>query len=174
MTNTEGPPSTLGRLHTVRSLSNFFGVSPRTIYRWVKDRQIVGRYKYQGGTRLKLFFEEQAVLQFMAQNMPTSEDLSLSYEPQTGKQKVEMIRRIRGMARAYAGRATSARLTKQLTAEYGITEDDLDDNENAKPATLDRGPARRWDMQSERPSGLDPTENECRDSDWDDDFEPKR
>ena len=71
----------------------------------VKDRLIVARYRYEGGTRLKLFFSEEAVLQFMDETMPTAEDLSLSYEPKTGKQKVEMIRRIRGMARVYAGRA---------------------------------------------------------------------
>ena len=108
--------------------------------------------------------------------MPTAEDLSLSYEPQTGRQKVETIRRIRNMHRAFGNKARSTKLTKQLTAEYGIAEDELDDNENTAPPPLDRGSARRWDMQPEPPSGLDRgvTDEGWQGQDWDDNFEPKR
>ena len=172
MTKTDNQLSPPTRLHTVRSLSNFFGVSERTIRRWCADKLIVGRYKYQGGTCLKLFFTEGAVLRFMDENMPTMEDLDLNRGPQTGKQKVELIRRIRNMHRAFASKAQSTKLTRRLTAAYGIPEGVLDDNENAEPATLDRESARRWDMQPERPSGLDP--GLTGDSDWDDEMEGKR
>jgi len=179
MTNTEGPPSTLGQLHTVRSLSNFFEVSPRTIYRWVKDRLIVGRYRYEGGTRLRLFFTEEAVLQFMDENMPTMEDLDLNRGPQTGEQKVEMIRRIRNMHRIFAGRAVATKMARRLARAEGIDDAELEQDEHdsqakaAEAVNLRHGLGRREGDYLNRPSTLDPSGEESRDSDWDDDFEPK-
>ena len=153
MTNTEGPPSTLGRLHTVRSLSNFFGVSERTIRRWCADKLIVGRYKYQGGTCLKLFFTEGAVLRFMDENMPTLEDLDLNHKPQTSEQKIEMIRRVRNMHRAFAGRASAAKVSRLWSEAHGVPHTELDAHEtdlqtqDEGPAILDHGSERPWNYR---------------------------
>jgi len=179
MTKTDNQLSPPTRLHTVRSLSNFFGVSERTIRRWCADKLIVGRYKYQGGTCLKLFFTEGAVLRFMDENMPTMEDLDLNRGPQTGEQKVEMIRRIRNMHRIFAGRALATKMARQLAKVEGIDESEVRADEQdflakaEEAVNLRHGLGRRESNYPDRPSSSDRGNEGWQDS-WNDEMDPKR
>ena len=80
-------------------------------------------------------------------------DLDLNREPQTGKQKVEMIRRIRNMHRAFAGRASAARVSRLWSEAHGVPLTELDAHENdlqtqdERPPILDRSLERPWNYR---------------------------
>lgn len=156
---------------TTPEVAALFGVCNRTVLRWASDGLLKCRYQYFGGSFCRRVYLTEEIGKLIDEFFPTKEDLDFEHPPGPRKQRVEAIKRLRGMSRLFAGKARAAKLTKRLTEEYGIAEDELD-NESAEPAILDRGSARRRDIYSQPPSGLDP--GLAGDSDWDDGFEPRR
>ena len=148
-----------------------FRVSSRTISRWVYDGLLPCRFQYCGGTFYRRVFLAEEIDKLI-ESFPSQADLDCDHPPGPRKQRVESILRIKRMHQLYSSRARAIRMTKRLAKAYGIPEGELNDNENAEPATLDRGSARRWDMQPQPPSGLDRGSTE--DSGWDDEMEPER
>jgi len=175
MTESESQPSTPTRLHTVKSLSIFFGVSERTIRRWCADKLIVGRYKHQGGTRLQLFFTEEAVLQFMDEYMPSPADLDVEHEPRSRKQRVETIRRIRNMHRAFGRRAGGAKMARRLARVEGIDEAELEQDEHDSQAKAEEVVNLRHGLVVRRESDYPdrPSVSDRGDEGWDEDVEGK-
>ena len=148
-------------------MAALFRVTRRTVRRWVHDRLIQPRYRLRGGSCYELVFLEPEVDRFASAYLPSAEDLDREADPRGRNDRKAKILRIRNMLRAYAGKATAARMTKRLVKEYGITEDELD-NESAEPATPDRVSSRRGSNYPDRPSSSDRG-----DEGWDEDVEGK-
>jgi len=174
MTENQSRPSRLCQFFTSAQVASAFQVSKRQLYRWVRDRLIRPRYRLRGGACYELVFLESEVNRFMDEYLPNPEDLDWKHEPRSRKQRVEAIRRIRNLHRIYVGRAVATKMARQLARAEGIDETELEQNKdnpetnNQEPATLDRGSARRWDMQPQPPSDRGLTDDE-----WGDDFEGK-
>jgi len=150
-----------------------FRVSSRTISRWVYDGLLPCRFQYCGGTFYRRVFLAEEIDKLI-ESFPSQADLDCDHPPGPRKQRVESILRIKRMHQLYSSRARAIRMTKRLAKAYGIPEGELNDNENAEPATLDRESARRWNAQPERPSdlGRDRSGEGWQDS-WNDDEEGK-
>ncbi|MCZ6625266.1 MAG: helix-turn-helix domain-containing protein [Deltaproteobacteria bacterium] len=152
---------------TVQEVAGLFRVSTRTVFRWVHDGLLQCRYQFFGGSFYRRVFLAEEIGKLIDEYLPSQDDLECEHPPGPRKQRVEAIKRLRGMSRLFAGKARATKLSKRLTAAYGITEAELD-NENAEPATPDRVSSRRGSNYPDRPSISDRS-----DEGWDEDVEGK-
>jgi len=145
-------------------LSSALRVESRTVRDWIKKGWLTPHYRLLGG-RLQAVFATEEVEAFADWYLPSLADLDAPCE-RGGRH--DRINSLRAKGRRCANKASQAAMNKRL----GDGEQDEDDPETdyQGPATLNRGSARRWDMQPERPRDLDRGLNEDR---WEDEEEGK-
>ncbi len=153
-------------------LSSALRVESRTVRDWIKKGWLTPRYRLLGG-RLQAVFLTREVERFADWYLPSLESLDAPCERGS---RHDRINSLRAKGRRCANKASRAAMNKRLGDADGNTQTEHDEGDPEtdyqEPVPLDRGSARRWDMQPQPPSGLDRGSTE--DSGWDDEMEPER
>ena len=171
MTHDQVPFSTgLQTYLTAAELGNLLRLSPRRIRQLAHAKLIRRSYRLLGGNRLQMVFFESDITGFMDEYFIRGEDLD-GEEPKSPSDRFRMIKRIQGLHKLYANRATRARMNRRLEELYGPRETEDDPQARVEePAILDRTPEQPRINQGERPSDLNCGLNEDR---WEDEEEGK-
>ena len=102
-------------LYRVKDLARAFYVTPRTVRRWIAHGLLKPRgYRRIGGSCLELFFTGAEVEEFMDHYLFRPEDFDLRHPPKGKEARAAEVARLVGTLRIFAGKASAAKVAKQL------------------------------------------------------------
>lgn len=130
------------RFYSVPQVAQAFLCSTTTVKRWVREGLLLPRYQVLSGRCYRLVFSEAELERFAIANFPEPSDLDPTHMPRSSKKKAEMVRRLVNMHRLYAGKATAARMVRDLAKECGLEVTELEAQEK-EPVIMDQRPRRK-------------------------------
>jgi len=102
-------------IYKVKDFADGFGVSRRTVRRWVTDGLLRPRgYRRVGGTALELIFTQTELDEFLDAYLIKPEDFDIENLPRGKQARAAQVRRLIGTSRVLAGKASAAAMAKLL------------------------------------------------------------
>ena len=136
------------KFYTLPQVAQAFLCSTTTVKRWVREGLLVPRYQVLSGRCYRLVFSEAELERFAIANLPEPSDLDPRHVPRSSRKRAEMVRRLVNMHRLYVGKATAARMAKNLAKECSREGNELE-AQDEEPIILDRPPRRRWSREKD-------------------------